>query len=125
MWPSDCDRYSRTRPHIITDRTGKLFLAYPYVVSKTIGYLEHNQPRMDYQRYRQQGLPVTSGLVESVIKQFNRRVKGTEKFWNEAETILQLRASQLSEDGRLSEHLKKRTISPFRQYKATKRRKAG
>lgn len=100
----------------------------PYhVVSQAIGYFEHNQPRMDYPRYRQAGLPVTSGRVESLIKQFNRRVKGTEKFWNEnqAETILQLRAAQLSEDGRLSEHLKKRPISPFRQYKATKRRKAG
>ena len=102
--------------------------ADPYhVISKTIVYFEHNQPRMDYPRYRQQGLPVNSGRVESLIKQFNRRVKGTEKFWNEdqAETILQLRAAQLSEDGRLSEHLKKRTINPFRQYKTTKRRKAG
>jgi hypothetical protein len=98
-----------------------------YVISKTIVYFEHNQPRMDYPRYRQQGLPICSGLVESLIKQFNRRVKGTEKFWNEdqAETILQLRAAQLSEDDRLSQHLKKRPISPYRQYKATKRRKAG
>ena len=54
-------------------------------------------------------------------------VKGTEKFWNEdqAETILQLSAAQLSEDGRLSEHLKKRPISPYRHYKSTKRRKTG
>jgi hypothetical protein len=100
----------------------------PYhVVSKTIGYLEHNRPRMDYPRYRRQGLPVVSGLVESLVKQFNRRVKGTEKFWNEAqaETILQLRAAQLSEDDRLTKHLKARKIGPFRQYKAGKRRKAG
>jgi hypothetical protein len=100
----------------------------PYhVVSRAIGYFEHNQLRMDYPRYRRAGLPVTSGRVESLIKQFNRRVKGTEKAWNEsqAELILQLRAAQLSEDDRLSEHLKKRPISPFRQYKATKRRKAG
>ena len=71
--------------------------ADPYhVISKTIVYFEHNQPRMDYPRYRQQGLPVNSGRVESLIKQFNRRVKGTEKFWNEdqAETILQLRAAR-------------------------------
>ena len=102
--------------------------ADPYhVISKTIVYFEHNQPRMDYPRYRQQGLPVNSGRVESLIKQFNRRVKGTEKFWNEdqAETILQLRAAQLSEDGRLSEHLKRRTISPFRQYKTTSAGKLG
>jgi hypothetical protein len=100
----------------------------PYhVIAKTIGYLEHNRSRMDYPRYRQLGLPIMSGLVESLVKQFNRRIKGTEKFWNEpqAETILQLRAAQLSEDDRLNKHLKRRTISPFRQYKATRRRKAG
>lgn len=100
----------------------------PYhVVAKTIGYLEHNQTRMDYPRYRREGLPVTSGRVESLIKQFNRRVKGTEKAWNpdQAEMILQLRAAQLSEDDHLSKHLKRRPISPFRPYKTTKHRKAG
>jgi hypothetical protein len=100
----------------------------PYhVVCKTIGYLEHNALRMDYPRYRREGLPIMSGRVESLIKQFNRRVKGTEKSWNEdqAERILQLRAAQLSEDDRLSKHLKNRPTSPFRSYKTTKRRKAG
>jgi hypothetical protein len=98
-----------------------------YVVSKTIGYLEHNERRMDYPRYRREGLPIMSGRVESLIKQFNRRVKGTEKSWNEdkAEMILQLRAAQLSEDDRLAKHLKNRPTSPFRSYKTTKRRKAG
>jgi hypothetical protein len=39
----------------------------PYhVVSKTIGYLEHNQPRMDYARYRREGLPIMSGRVGSL-----------------------------------------------------------
>ena len=100
----------------------------PYaVMSRVIGYLEHNQTRMDYARYPQQGLPITSSLVESLVKQFNHRVKGTEKFWNEsqAETILQLRAAQLSEDERLTKHLKTRPVSPFRRYESGKRRKAG
>jgi len=45
------------------------------------------------------GLPITTSHVESTIKQINRRVKGTEKFWSEggAEAILQLRAEVLSE----------------------------
>jgi hypothetical protein len=36
-----------------------------------------------------------------VIKQWNRRVKGSEKFWLEqgGEGILQVRAAYLSEDG--------------------------
>ena len=40
------------------------------------------------------------------MKIFNRRVKGSEKFWGEAgaEAILQLRAAFLSEDGRLDRH---------------------
>ncbi len=100
----------------------------PYhVISKTIGYFENNESRMDYPRYRRLGLPVNSSPVESLVKQFNRRVKGTEKFWNEdqAETILQLRAAHLSEDDRLSRHLATRPILPFRQFKTTQRRKAG
>lgn len=97
------------------------------IIRVTIGYLTNNQGRMDYPRYRQAGLPTCSGLVESLIKQFNRRVKGTEKFWKptSGETILQLRAAFLSEDERLAKHMKSRPISPFRRYQATKRRKAG
>jgi hypothetical protein len=40
--------------------------------------------------------------VESLIKQFNFRVKGTEKFWGSAgtEAVLQVRAAYLSEDER-------------------------
>ena len=46
-----------------------------------------------------QGLPIVSSLVESMVKQVSRRVKGTEKFWGEegAEAILQLRADYLSD----------------------------
>ena len=47
---------------------------------------------MRYDAYRKQGLPLTSSLMESVVKQVNQRVKGTEKFWSEegAEAILQV-----------------------------------
>ena len=72
------------------------------VVSAVLEYVIDNTPRMDYPRYRRQALPVTSTIVESLIKQFNKRVKGTEKFWlrTGAEAILQGRAAYLSEDGR-------------------------
>ena len=65
-------------------------------------YVENNITRMDYARYRKLGLPISSAPVESSIKQFNRRVKGTEKFWikNGAEAVLQVRAAYLSQDGR-------------------------
>jgi hypothetical protein len=72
------------------------------VVADALGYVENNRSRMDYPRYRQLGLPISSAPVESVIKQVNQRMKGTEKFWLEggAEAILQVRAAYLSEDGR-------------------------
>jgi len=72
------------------------------ILSSVLDYVNANADRMDYARYRREGLPVTSTLVESLIKQFNVRVKGTEKFWsgNGAEAILQSRAAYLSEDGR-------------------------
>jgi hypothetical protein len=74
------------------------------VVTRALTYLQNNRERMRYAAYRQQGLPITSSYVESTIKQINYRVKGTEKFWNEAgaEEILQLRADYLS-DGEVME----------------------
>jgi len=70
------------------------------VVARTLTYLRNQQDKMPYDEDRRQGLPITSSLMESVVKQVNRRVKGTEKFWSEegAEGILQLRAGQLSDD---------------------------
>lgn len=76
------------------------------IIGRTLTYLENNQPRMDYPRYRCAGLPVSSAMIESLIKEINYRVKGTEKFWNRpagAESILQIRAAALSDDDRLSQ----------------------
>jgi hypothetical protein len=48
--------------------------------------------------YRKQGLPLTSSPIESTIKQINRRIKGTEKFWADgAAPMLQLVADRLSQ----------------------------
>lgn len=72
------------------------------IVEDTLRYVTNNRERMDYPRYRRLGLPISSAWVESTIKQVNRRVKGTEKFWlsGGAEAILQLRAAYLSDDDR-------------------------
>ena len=67
-------------------------------------YLRNNRGRMDYPHYRRLGLPVTSALMESLVKEVNYRVKGTEMFWNDpegAEAILQVRAATLCDDNRL------------------------
>jgi len=36
-----------------------------------MGYLEHNIDRMDYARYRREGLPTTSAWMESAVKELN------------------------------------------------------
>jgi hypothetical protein len=86
------------------------------VVAKTITYLEKNQARMDYPQYRRHGLPVTTAWMESLVKEINYRTKGTEMFWNNpegAEAILQVRAAALSDDDRLTRHLRTRLGCPF------------
>jgi hypothetical protein len=69
------------------------------VVSKALAYLEKHQDKMKYDEYRRAGLPITSSLMESAVKQINQRVKGSEKFWSEqgSEAVLQLRADLLSD----------------------------
>jgi hypothetical protein len=79
-------------------------------------YLRNNQSRMDYPSYRRSGLPVTSALMESLVKEVNYRVKGTEMFWNDpqgAEAILQVRAAALCDDDRLSRYLRTRPGHPY------------
>jgi len=74
------------------------------LIFEALRYLKNNADRMRYDHYRRQGLPIMTSAVESVIKQINRRVKGSEKFWSEpgAEAILQLRADYLSETETMS-----------------------
>jgi hypothetical protein len=90
-------------------------------VAEALTYLKNNQPRMDYPRYRREGLPITSSLVESLVGEFNARVKGCDKYWNRpegAEAILQLRAAVLSEDDRLERFFAQRPGCPYRRRKA-------
>jgi hypothetical protein len=92
------------------------------VLRRTLTYLRNNANRMNYPEYRKQGLPVSSSMVESLIKEMNYRVKGTEKFWDNpegAEAILQVRAALLSDDDRLSEWIANRPGNPFRRRTPT------
>jgi hypothetical protein len=78
------------------------------IVQKAITYLTNNRSRMNYPAYRKQGLPLTSALMESLIKEINWRVKGTEKFWNDpggANAILALKAASLCDDDRIDKFL--------------------
>ena len=68
------------------------------IVASTLTYLQNHQQYMNYPRYRELGLPLTSSVMESTMKELNYRVKGTEKFWSQpgAEALLQLRSDRLS-----------------------------
>jgi hypothetical protein len=87
-------------------------------VAEALSFFSHNAERMEYPRYRREGLPSTSSLVESLVGQFNARVKSRQKYWNRpegAEAILQLRAAMLSEDGRLERYFVERPGAPYRR----------
>jgi hypothetical protein len=72
------------------------------VLHQNVGYFTKHQQHMNYPEYRKRGWPIGSGVVEAGVKQFNKRVKGTDQFWSEAgiEPILSLRALWLSQDDR-------------------------
>lgn len=87
-------------------------------VADALRYLENQKSRMRYADYRRRGLPIVSSHIESTVKQINRRVKGSEKFWSEggAEALLQLTADYLSETDPLTNFWR------FRPAKATGQR---
>jgi len=93
------------------------------VVSKTLTYLENHQAKMHYDTYRKEGLPITSSLMESAVKQINQRVKGSETFWSEAgsEGVLQRRADQLSDGEPLAAFWQRRQAAATgqRRYRRT------
>jgi hypothetical protein len=70
------------------------------VLAQNVGYFQKHRDQIDYPTYRARGWPIGSGITESGVKLFGKRVKGTEQFWNVegAETILALKSKWLSED---------------------------
>jgi hypothetical protein len=72
------------------------------VLATNVEYFHRHRHHMDYPTFRRKGWPIGSGVTESAVKQFNKRVKGTEQFWSVpgVESILSLRALWLSQDER-------------------------
>lgn len=90
------------------------------LLADAIRYVTNQKMRMSYSEYRRDGLPITSAYIESTIKQVNRRVKGTEKFWSiNADPILQLRADAISETQQIEGFWKIRpkNLPSFTHYK--------
>ena len=92
------------------------------VVRRARVYYANQRSKMNYPEYRRQGFPLTSSLMESTVKQINRRVKGSEKFWSTpgGEALLALKAESLSDGPTLFSDL--RTFAPprpgYREYRS-------
>ena len=84
------------------------------VLATNVGYFTNHRHHMDYPTYRRQGWPIGSGVTESAVKLFNKRVKGTEQFWSipGVESILALRALWVSQDERWSRYWNNRPAYP-------------
>lgn len=67
----------------------------PEELEKQLTYLDRNRARLRYPAFREKGMPIGSGAVESSVRRvINLRLKGTSVSWTEehAEGILHLRA---------------------------------
>jgi hypothetical protein len=91
-------------------KEGESETSVPTVVARGLTYLSNHQDKMKYDEYRKAGLPISSAVMESTVKQMNQRVKGTEKFWcaSGGEAIVQLRADYLSDDQPLDDFFERR-----------------
>jgi hypothetical protein len=72
------------------------------VLHQNVGYFTRHREHMNYPEFRRRGWPIGSGVTEAAVKQFNKRVKGTEQFWGGGgiEAVLCLRGMWTSQDQR-------------------------
>lgn len=80
------------------------------VLANNIAYFTQHQKHMNYPEYRRRGWPTGSGETEAAVKQFNKRIKGTEQFWTDdgVEAIVTLRALWISQDERWEDYWESR-----------------
>ena len=76
------------------------------VVRRSRVYYRNHRGRMNYPEYRRRGYPLTSSIMESTVKQVNRRIKGSEKFWSTVggEAVLGLRAAYISDSNPMEDY---------------------
>jgi hypothetical protein len=126
LWQGRSDEVIAALARELADREiGEETLAESHVLfelQRAWVYLSNASDKLDYPRYRREGLPTTSSLIESQIKEINGRLKGTEKFWHEsnAEAMLQLVCRTLNENGpTLADDFATRPTSAFRRTYTT------
>ncbi|MGB7337433.1 MAG: hypothetical protein WBC91_00965 [Phototrophicaceae bacterium] len=69
-------------------------------VSQFATYFERHKRRIQYLEFREDGLPIGSGTVESGVKQFKQRLAGTGMRWHRdnAKRMIILRSAILGHD---------------------------
>ena len=104
------ERFTRWRAHLGDSGPGQLLTemeqerdaalgsAKRDAIQAQINYLEANRQRMNYHLYRDDGLPIGSGAVESACKNVAARMKRSGMTWTlaGAKHLLQLRVSLMS-----------------------------
>ena len=63
-------------------------------IQKTVTYFQNHRTRMQYHLFRQQGLPIGSGVIESGVRRIiNLRLRGASIYWSpsKAEQLIYLR----------------------------------
>ena len=65
----------------------------------SVGYFHHHQRRMQYAAFRAEGYPISSGGVESGIKQFKQRLTGAGMRWSRAgaERMMVIRSAVMTD----------------------------
>jgi hypothetical protein len=88
----------RRKAETVGDRAGAI---------REINYFKNNTGRMEYDRYKQLGLPIGSGLVEGSCKfVVGRRFKGSGMRWKKKDNAQVLRVRLEKLNGHLHEHFR-------------------
>jgi hypothetical protein len=107
LYPNDTDAKQRRRwlkthkGHLYMGRIHKLIAALHRRDRADLAlYFERHQRRMQYLEFRENGLPIGSGTVESGVKQYKQRLCGTGMRWNSdnAQRMLLIRSASLSDE---------------------------
>lgn len=107
LYPDDPDTHKRQRwfktykHHLYMGHIETIIsVLHKRNVSQFATYFERHKRRMQYLEFREEGLPIGSGTVESGVKQFKQRLCGTGMRWqaNNLNKMLVIRAAVLGND---------------------------
>lgn len=107
LYPNQTDRHKRQR--WLKSHTQHLYMGQIHKIIRVLKkrnrddlttYFVRHQRRMQYLQFREEGLPIGSGTIESGVKQFKQRLCGAGMRWNSdnANRMLVIRAAVLGKE---------------------------